>query len=127
MSVSRRLELRLPSEPRSVGEARAKVLEAVTPEIDGAQLETLRLLISEVVTNAVRHGGDGTPVELNASWNSCVRVEVVDHGDGFTPAPRSGPGDEPGGYGLLLVGTLADRWGVETNESTTVWFELAAV
>ena len=86
------------------------------------QVETLRLLVSELVTNAVRHGGAAEPVEVHARWNSEVRVEVSDHGDGFTPAPRIGPPDEPGGFGLFLVGRLADRWGVETNGGTTVWF-----
>ena len=53
-----------------------------------------------------------------------VRIEVCDHGEGFTPAPRNGALDEPGGFGLYLVGQLADRWGVETDEGTTVWFVL---
>ena len=127
MSPARHLELRLPAEPRSVGEARERVLEALDSDLDGGRLETLRLLVSEVVTNAVRHGSEGAPVQLHASWNSHVRVEVVDDGAGFTPAPRNRPLEEPGGYGLFLVGALADRWGVETNDTTTVWFELAAV
>jgi anti-sigma regulatory factor (Ser/Thr protein kinase) len=115
------LELTLPPEPRSVAEARSRVLDAVG---DGFDLQTLRLLISELVTNAVRHGGCEEPVELHAEWNSEVRVEVVDHGDGFTPHPRAGDLDEPGGFGLFLVGRLADRWGVETDEATRVWFVL---
>ena len=76
------------------------------------------------MTNAVRHGGHHDPVELHASWNSEVRIEVTDHGEGFTPGPRVGALDEPGGFGLFLVGRLADRWGVETNDATTVWFVL---
>jgi anti-sigma regulatory factor (Ser/Thr protein kinase) len=127
MGTLRQLELSLPPEPGSVGEARAKVLEAVHSDIGSDHLETLRLLVSEVVTNAVRHGSEGAPVQLHASWNSHVRVEVVDDGAGFTPAPRNRPLEEPGGFGLFLVGTLADRWGVETNDGTTVWFELEAV
>jgi hypothetical protein len=38
--------------------------------------------------------------------------------------PRAGSFDEPGGFGLYLIGRLADRWGVETNSSTRVWFVL---
>jgi anti-sigma regulatory factor (Ser/Thr protein kinase) len=116
------LELTLPSEPGSVAEARAKVCAAVDPELADGDFETLRLLISEVVTNAVRHGGDRQPVQLQASWNGEVRVAVSDGGAGFTPAARVGPLDEPGGFGLFLIGRLADRWGVETNDRTTVWF-----
>ena len=118
------LELTLPPEPGSVAQARSKVCEAIDPGLADGTSETLRLLVSEVVTNAVRHGPDGQPVELHVRWNSEVRVEVCDRGDGFTPTPRIGALDEPGGFGLYLVGRLADRWGVETNHGTTVWFVL---
>jgi anti-sigma regulatory factor (Ser/Thr protein kinase) len=121
------LDLTLAPEPRSVARARAKVLAAVGPELDDARSETLRLLISELVTNAVRHGGRDAPVELHAHWNSCLRVEVMDQGRGFTPSPRTAPVDEPGGYGLFLVCTLADRWGVDSTDCTTVWFELETI
>jgi anti-sigma regulatory factor (Ser/Thr protein kinase) len=119
------LDLTLAPEPGSVAEARSRVLEAVGPELgDDGRAETLRLLVSELVTNAVRHGGGDAPVEVHAVWNSEVRVEVVDRGGGFTPGPRDGPLDEPGGFGLLLVGRLADRWGVEADGETRVWFVL---
>jgi len=108
----------------SVARARSEVCAAVGQELEETQVETLRLLVSEVVTNAVRHGAHTQPVELNVHWNSEVRIEVSDHGDGFTPHPRLGPLDEPGGFGLYLVGRLADRWGVETDDGTTVWFVL---
>jgi anti-sigma regulatory factor (Ser/Thr protein kinase) len=118
------LDLTLPAEANSVAEARRRVCEAIGPEFDGGAVETLRLLVSEVVTNAVRHGGSTRPVELHATWNAEVRVEVCDRGEGFTPTPRNGALDDPGGFGLFLVGRLADRWGVETEGGTTVWFVL---
>ena len=118
------LDLTLAPEPGSVAEARTRVLEALGHQLDEAQEHTLRLLVSEVVTNAVRHGGSRAPVELHARWNDEVVIEVIDHGIGFSPGPRPGPLDEPGGFGLFLVGSLADRWGVETQESTRVWFVL---
>jgi anti-sigma regulatory factor (Ser/Thr protein kinase) len=118
------LDLTLPPEPESVARARAEVLDAVAPSLAEAQVETLRLLVSEVVTNAVRHGAHDEPVEVHVSWDSEVRIDVIDHVDGFTPAPRAGSFDEPGGFGLFLIGRLADRWGVETNSSTRVWFVL---
>ncbi len=40
------------------------------------------------------------------------------------PRPRSGDLEDPGGFGLYLVGRLADRWGVETDDATRVWFVL---
>jgi anti-sigma regulatory factor (Ser/Thr protein kinase) len=118
------IDLTLRPESGSVAEARAKVCDAIEPQLDDGMDETLKLLVSEVVTNAVRHGGSAGPVELHASWNSEIRVEVQDQGAGFTPAPRIGAPDEPGGFGLYLVGRLADRWGVETGGGTTVWFVL---
>jgi anti-sigma regulatory factor (Ser/Thr protein kinase) len=118
------LELTLPAEPESVAEARAKVCDAIEPYLADGASDTLRLLVSEVVTNAVKHGGKAHPLELHAHWNSEVRIEVTDHGNGFTPAPRTGAPDEPGGFGLFLVGRLADRWGVDTNDATRVWFVL---
>ena len=56
------LELTLAPEPGSVAEARKKVSDAIEPELNNGTHETLRLLVSEVVTNAVRHGGKGHPV-----------------------------------------------------------------
>jgi anti-sigma regulatory factor (Ser/Thr protein kinase) len=122
MDEHRTLEMTLPPQPSSVAEARTRVCDALAPELADGDVHTLRLLVSEVVTNAVRHGDSSEPVELHASWNSEVRVEVSDHGEGFTPGLRAVAPDEPGGFGLFLVGRLADRWGVETNEGTTVWF-----
>jgi anti-sigma regulatory factor (Ser/Thr protein kinase) len=116
------LELTLPAEPESVAEARTRVCDALEPYLANGESETLKLLVSEVVTNAVKHGDSTHPVQLHAHWNAEVRVEVCDHGEGFTPAPRNGALDEPGGFGLYLVGQLADRWGVETDDGTTVWF-----
>jgi anti-sigma regulatory factor (Ser/Thr protein kinase) len=126
MASNGRLELRLPPTPASVAEARARVLDAVGHELEPDERHTLRLLISELVTNAIRHGRSRRPVELSAYWAGDVRVEVVDHGDGFVPSPRAGDLEEPGGFGLYLVGRLADRWGVETGDATRVWFVLGA-
>ena len=123
MATAGHFELTLAPDLQSVAHARAAVLDAL-PELDSDREDTVRLLISELVTNALRHSDCGQPVEVHASWNSKVRVEVVDHGRGFTPGPRTQPLEEPGGFGLLLVGSLADRWGVETEDCTTVWFEL---
>ena len=85
------------------------------------------LLVSELVTNSVRHAGQpvGAPVHISATAvDDVVRVEVHDHGHGpvrpGTPRPRGG------GFGLQLVNQLAARWGVSHDHGTRVWFELAA-
>ena len=118
------LDLTLPAVPTSVARARTELCDAMAPELQAEELDTLRLLVSELVTNAVRHGDGSQPVEVRAHWNSEVRIEVSDHGHGFSPQPRFGRLDEPGGFGLFLVGRLADHWGVETDGGTTVWFVL---
>jgi anti-sigma regulatory factor (Ser/Thr protein kinase) len=81
------------------------------------------LLVSELVTNAVKYGGEG-PVELRlAPDDDHVRISVRDHGGrGVLPVMRES-GDGEGGHGLRLVDALSDRWGVERG-STIVWFEL---
>lgn len=81
------------------------------------------LLLSEVVSNAVKYGSGGTlSVEFERD-DGRFRAEVVDQGDGFV-APRRDPDDlyTRGGWGLPLVETLSDRWGVHRG-STHVWFE----
>ena len=118
------LDLTLPAVAASVARARTELCDAMATELQEEELDTLRLLVSELVTNAVRHADGSDPVEVHAHWDSEVRVEVSDHGRGFSPQPRFGRLDEPGGFGLFLVGRLADHWGVETDGGTTVWFVL---
>jgi anti-sigma regulatory factor (Ser/Thr protein kinase) len=125
MSATQELELTLPPAPASVAEARARVLDAVGCALPAAGRATLQLLVSEVVTNAIRHAGCEEPFELRARWDDEVRVEVVDRGGGFVPSPRKGELEDPGGFGLYLVGRLADRWGVESDDTTCVWFVLS--
>jgi anti-sigma regulatory factor (Ser/Thr protein kinase) len=90
---------------------------------------SLQLLVSELVTNAVRHGGADPDqvieIEVRAI-DGGVGVEVTDPGPGFAPADRSRPMDDPGGWGLVLVDQMTERWGVIHDGRTRVWFELAA-
>ncbi len=85
------------------------------------------LLVSEIVSNAVRHSGapaDST-IDLQTSISaSAVRIEITDAGEGFTPRPRD-PERLGAGYGLYLLEESATSWGVERGRGTTVWFELA--
>jgi anti-sigma regulatory factor (Ser/Thr protein kinase) len=80
------------------------------------------LLVSELVTNAVKYGGEG-PIELAIDRaGEHLRFAVRDKG-GPGPLPEiREPGSAGGGHGLRLVDTIADRWGVE-HGSTIVWFE----
>ena len=84
------------------------------------------LLVSELVSNGVKHGGDGRIMLHVKADAQRVRAEIVDQGSGFEPQTRAArkmaPGDE-GGWGLHLVDQVAMRWGVREG-STHVWFEI---
>ena len=93
------------------------------------KLEDVYLLVSELVTNGVRHGGAGEDdlLELTAvRHGNRLRVVVTDWGPGFDGRPRlRNRADQTGGWGLFLVERLADRWGTQREgETTAVWFEL---
>ncbi len=95
-------------------------------ELDGSLLQSLILLVSEVVSNAVRHsaGDPAASIELVACFGAeTIRVTVTDAGNGFTPRPRD-PARSHDGYGLYLLEKVATRWGVESRGDTKVWFEL---
>jgi anti-sigma regulatory factor (Ser/Thr protein kinase) len=85
----------------------------------------LLILVTELVTNAVRHAGLGPDdaIELHLEAGAgVVRAEVRDPGPGFVPVLREpGPG---GGFGLVLLRTLSDRWGISADGPTCVWFEI---
>ena len=117
------VELNLPRAPVSVARARA----AMHPlrEVLGGRYQDAVLLVSELVTNAVRHQGTAGGIEMAiAVAGGRVRVEVLDPGNGFPkPSVSEPPPDSLGGRGLLIVDRVASRWGVSSGPSR-VWFEL---
>ena len=122
------LELKLPPNRDAPRDAR-HALDRLAAGVPKDVLENLRLLVSELVTNCVRHAGmtnDGW-IELRVGKEaSSIRVEVVDPGDGFEPTPAAVTMYSTSGWGLYLVAQLADRWGVTVDRGTKVWFELRA-
>jgi anti-sigma regulatory factor (Ser/Thr protein kinase) len=110
--------------PESVPQIRERVVGIAEPFIAVQRIPDLRLVISEVVTNAVRHGGDGDMLVAVTPKRGFLCVQVTDTGDGFAPRPRAYEPDEDGGFGLFLVERLTRRWGL-TREmgNTRVWFE----
>jgi anti-sigma regulatory factor (Ser/Thr protein kinase) len=120
------IDLRLRPTPGAVPDAR-RALDALDEQVSAQTLEDLRLLVSELVTNSVRHAGlrESQAIELKVKLlPDTVRVEVNDQGNGFEPTPRSAQDDDESGWGLYLVSRLADRWGVSSDGVTRVWFEL---
>ena len=120
------IDLKLRPTPGAVPDAR-RALDALDEEVSARTLEDLRLLVSELVTNSVRHAGlkEAQTIELKVKLlPETVRVEVNDQGTGFEPTPRSASSEDQSGWGLYLVSRLADRWGVSSDGVTRVWFEL---
>jgi anti-sigma regulatory factor (Ser/Thr protein kinase) len=120
-----RLHLHLKPGPQAAGAGR-HALDRLEGSLDHAQLMELRLLITELLTNSVRHGQSRDWITLDVEiYANAVRAVVTDYGKGFEPAATPQPhADRPGGWGLCLVDRLADRWGVERDRGTAVWFEM---
>jgi anti-sigma regulatory factor (Ser/Thr protein kinase) len=121
---SDRQTFRVAPEPHSVPRARERVIELAEPFVAASRIADLRLVISEVITNAVRHGGAGEMVVAVTPKPGYLCVQVTDTGDGFAPRPRAFEPDDDGGFGLFLVERLTRRWGLTREDSNTrVWFE----
>jgi PAS domain S-box-containing protein len=123
------LERTLDYGPQAPGEARralAAAVEALVPAEDAA--ETLALLVSEVVTNAVRHGRP--PLQLSVALaGERIRISIADGAPtkhlAFPRREPGGAGRRVGGWGLQLVEALATDWGEEwAGDHKVVWFEV---
>jgi DNA-binding response OmpR family regulator len=91
---------------------------------EGDLTDTVTLLVSELVTNAVLHAGTDVEVMVRLTATA-ARIEVTD-ASAESIAPRDATTEEDSGRGLALVGTLAQRWGVRpaAGGGKTVWFEV---
>jgi anti-sigma regulatory factor (Ser/Thr protein kinase) len=122
------MELRLPYDVTSVGSARRLVGDFAEARLSARRLDELVLMTSEVVTNAVTHGspepdgGIGLRLEQD---EQAVRVVVTDGGEGFPLDLRTiEDANRDEHFGLLLVDTYADRWGLSLDGKTAVWVEI---
>ena len=112
--------------PGAVAEARRWAAGVTRGLLDPDQAQSLRLIVSELVTNALRHGAEGEQIDLAVTpKREFLCVQVTDDGPGIAPRPRALETDEEGGFGLFFVEQLTRRWGVtRENRRTRVWFEL---
>jgi two-component sensor histidine kinase len=112
--------------PGAVGEARRWAAGVTRGLLDPDQAQSLRLIVSELVTNALRHGADGERIDLAVTPKpEFLCVQVTDDGPGLAPRPRALETEDVGGFGLFFVEQLTRRWGVtRENHRTRVWFEL---
>jgi len=120
--MSATVSVELPRTARAPFLAR-RALDDLEGSLDPAVLPDVRLLVSELITNSVKYGGEGpVRLEVEASDES-VRAEIIDQGAGFTPKVRDDDLDRVGGWGLHLTEHLTSRWGTYEG-STHVWFEI---
>jgi anti-sigma regulatory factor (Ser/Thr protein kinase) len=122
------IDLRLAPDLRAPEVAR-RSLDALRSSLEAPVVDEAELLVSELVTNSVRHaelGPDDTIAVRILTTPSALRVEVSDPGPGFDPTTMPAPNGR-GGWGLRLLDRIATRWGVARRDGVRVWFELDAV
>jgi anti-sigma regulatory factor (Ser/Thr protein kinase) len=117
--------MELPSIAESVAAARNGTREILESCGLSHLVENAVLLVSELVTNAVRHAhGDGSPLELLVIHSrTALRIEILDP-DPRPPTPRAPGALDGSGFGFVLVEAIADDWGVsQTSTGKAVWIE----
>jgi anti-sigma regulatory factor (Ser/Thr protein kinase) len=114
----------LPAAAASAAQARRFARSALAQWGLSALDDTVGLLVTELVSNGVRHAG--TTLELILSFDGgCLRIAVSD-GDPRLPMTTMRPGLTVGGWGLALIDSLSTEWGtdVDGDSGKTVWFEI---
>jgi anti-sigma regulatory factor (Ser/Thr protein kinase) len=125
------LEHRLPHSAKAASMARRLAKQAALPLIPPGRIEDFVLIVSELVTNAVRHAppvADGSIGLRFETERGILRGVVTDGGSWLEPDAGEAAGDgEPGLHlGLKIIEKLASRWGVKLDGVKTVWFEVEA-
>ncbi len=122
------MSLRLKSTPEAAGVARRALGGSLDAVIGAERGSDARLAVSELVTNAVRHGGLGSGDEIEVSLKAADgTVHVTVEQPTSAARARKLEGAERGsmgGFGLFLVDQLADRWGVDPGPPGRVWLEI---
>jgi serine/threonine-protein kinase RsbW len=120
------IEIRLPPNKEAPANAR-RALDELTGRLPAHVLEDVRLLVSELVTNSIRHASllpdQWVGLAVNVEGDT-VRVEVIDPGPGFRPSVPQPTLYQESGWGLYLVQQVANRWGVVDDGTIHVWFEI---
>jgi serine/threonine-protein kinase RsbW len=120
------LHVEVPAQPTSVATVRQAVRER--DELPEAALADLEVVVSELVTNSIRHAGltNQDTVSMTVIYGERrLRVEVTDQGPGFdrglieTIRPNA-----DGGFGLSIVSMLSEQWGLDSGQGL-VWAEMA--
>jgi anti-sigma regulatory factor (Ser/Thr protein kinase) len=120
--VSERLEVVINRDPGAGAQARRLVEELSAGRLEVDELGRAKLLVSELVNNAVVHGRGTISLKVDLD-DDRLHVEVIDEGSGFEREVRQSDHESLGGRGLTIVEAESSRWGL--HEGTThVWFEI---
>lgn len=121
-------EFQIAGGPQAPQSARTQLTDRLDSQVGRPVLDNMRLLVSELVTNCVLHGGagidDGRITVRAAVDGDCVRTEVCHDAPRFAPPAHEPDLASPGGLGLFLVEQMSSAWGIEEDRETCVWFEL---
>jgi serine/threonine-protein kinase RsbW len=120
-------QITVPVGPAAPAMARHALLRWLSARATNGLLTDAPLVVSELVTNSLRHGGltDVATVRVSAELaESVLRLEVEDPGTSGAVTRRSPNSERGGGFGLNIIDALALRWGVERARGTLVWVEL---
>ncbi|HEX9375597.1 MAG TPA: ATP-binding protein [Actinomycetota bacterium] len=122
------MTLILPATLQAPARARRAVEEALGGRVDDVLVYETELLVTELVTNCIRHGElrAGDRVELSITLGEDrLRVEVRDPGRGFDPGDLVSPVEvASSGWGLRIVNRLSNRWGSARGKPNVTWFEV---
>jgi anti-sigma regulatory factor (Ser/Thr protein kinase) len=119
----RHASVALPAATTAPRDARRFTVETLRSWGAVSSIEEAELIVSELVTNALRHASSPSRLALAADGD-CLRIEVADQGGGGAVRRRAAPQDA-GGRGLMLVEAMADRWGSHRDEHEhLVWCEI---
>lgn len=117
-------QVTLPSDATAPRLAREFLAQACCGSHEAAVVEEAQLLVSELVTNAVRHGAPPIELQVRCAGGDRLQIRVRDSDHG-QPEPREAEPDAEGGRGLMLVDLVSEDWGhEEDHDGKTVWFSL---
>ena len=122
------VEIRVPLTVAAAASIRHAIADVLAGHVPNRTVADAQLVLSELVTNSVRHAGlEGDAVlRIAASLiGGVLRLEVIDDGTDGAVAVRP-PTIAGGGFGLNVVDMLARTWGVERDGGTRVWVEMVA-